>query len=439
MRSSSRYAWYVVWILHALYICSYIDRQLIGILVYPMKRDLLLTDTQIGLIQGLGFALLYSTVGIPIGRLVDRCNRKWIIAWGVLLWSLMTALSAAAQSVATLFLARTGVGVGEAALSPSAYSTIADLFPKEKLGRALSVYGLGGTIGSALAVIVGGLLVTRLDRHAPFVLPILGRIYAWQATYLIVGLPGLVLVGLFLVTVDEPARKGLLRGLDGEPIACFSMHEALTFMRSRWSTYVLLFTGHAFCSLAAYASAAWMPTYFMRTHGWTAAKVAETYGVVSLVFCLIGPYFSGLCADRLYTSGRVDASVRLSALSLFALSLCTLAMPLMESATLTLCFSALYTVLLSLLVGLPLASIQMITPNQLRGQVSAVFLFVVNIVGIGLGATSVGFLTDHVFGVDKAVGLSLAIVPTTALILGGTLLLLCCGRFRRSVALAETW
>jgi MFS family permease len=182
-----------------------------------------------------------------------------------------------------------------------------------------------------------------------------------------------------------------------------------------------------------------MPTFFMRNHGWSIGHVAKTYGVVILLSSVLGPFIAGWFADRLYARGRVDSSVRLSALTLLAMSGCAVVMPLVNSAMLTLCFVALYTVLMSFLVGLPLASIQMITPNQLRGQVSAVFLFVVNMVGIGLGATSVGLLTDHVFGYERAVGLSLAIVPTFALLTGAVALALCCAPFRKSHFLAQGW
>jgi MFS family permease len=425
--------------LHGLYICSFIDRQLIGVLVTPMKRDLHLSDTTIGLVQGVGFAVLYSLVGLPLGRLVDRFSRKWIIGAGVLVWSAMTALSGFAQNTATLLVARSAVGVGEAALSPSAYSMIADLFPKNTLGRALSVYALGSVIGGGLAVIVGGLLVRHFDGRPPVAIPGVGHIFAWQLTYLLVGLPGLALAAVFLLTVREPARRDRLLGQGQVGGAGLTLREALGFMRTRWQAYTLLFGGHAFYTLAGYAGGAWMPTFFQRTYGWDMGRVAETYGVVGLLSGLVGPVLAGWVADHLYAKGDVDSSVRLSGYTLFVAAAFGVMSPLAGSPSGTLWLMAIGNVLTSFLQGLPLASIQIITPNELRGQVSALFLFVVNMVGIGLGATSVGFVTDHVFGYDGAVKYSLAIVPPLSLLIGGVMLLFCCRAFLGAYALSKAW
>ncbi len=433
------YAWYVVAALHGLYICSFVDRQLIGVLVTPMKRDLHLSDTTIGLVQGVGFAVLYSVVGLPLGRLVDRHSRKWIIGAGVLVWSAMTALSGFAQNAASLLIARSAVGVGEAALSPSAYSMIADLFGKNKLGQALSVYALGSTIGGGLAVIVGGLLVSHFDGHPPVAIPGVGHIFAWQLIYLLVGLPGLALAAVFLLTVREPARRDRLRGHGPAGGDGLTPRETLGFMRTRWLAYTLLFGGHAFYTLAGYASGAWMPTFFQRTYGWDMGRVAETYGVVGLLSGLAGPVLAGWVADRLYAKGDVDSSVRLSGYALFFAAAFGVMGPLAGSPVATLWLMAIANVLTSFLQGLPLASIQIITPNELRGQVSALFLFVVNMFGIGLGATSVGFMTDHVFGYDRAVKYSLAIVPPLSLLFGGVMLLFCCTAFRDAFAQSKAW
>ena len=160
---AERQGWYLVFTLLIFYIFSFIDRQIISLLVEPIKRDLQVTDTQIGLLQGLAFAIFYTLFGIPIGRLADRMNRKTIVGVGVVIWSLMATLCGLAKNFTQLFLARIGVGVGEAALSPAAYSMITDAFPREKLGRAFSVYNMGIAIGSGTAILVGGLVVAAVS------------------------------------------------------------------------------------------------------------------------------------------------------------------------------------------------------------------------------------------------------------------------------------
>src|SRR5882672_1891382 len=190
---SLRYAWYVVFILMVCYALSFVDRQILSLLVGPMKRDLALSDTRIGLLQGLAFALFYGLMGLPLGRLADTRNRRNVIILGVVLWSFLTGACSAARSFWSLFLARMGVGVGEATLSPSAFSLISDYFPKEKLATAMSVYSMGIFIGSGLANIVGGAVVDAVRELPAVTLPLLGTVAPWRFTFLIVGAPGLVI------------------------------------------------------------------------------------------------------------------------------------------------------------------------------------------------------------------------------------------------------
>src|SRR5215475_4822666 len=213
--SSLKYAWYVVFVLMVCYTLSFIDRQILGMLVDPIKRDFEISDTSVGLLQGLAFVAFYTIMGLPVGWLVDRYSRRTIIAVGVFFWSLMTAVCAMAGNFWALFAARTGVGVGEATLAPSAMSMTSDYFPKERLGGALSVYAMGIFIGSGLALIVGGEVVARVSGMPEVGVPIIGQIASWRLTFLIVGLPGL-LVALLVYTVREPLRRNLLRTGSGQ-------------------------------------------------------------------------------------------------------------------------------------------------------------------------------------------------------------------------------
>src|SRR5216683_2185076 len=228
---SLRYAWYVVFILMVCYTLSFVDRQILSLLVGPMKRDLAISDTRIGLLQGLAFALFYGLMGLPLGRLADTRNRRNVIIVGVVLWSFLTGACSTARSFWSLFVARIGVGVGEATLSPSAFSLITDYFPKEKLGAALSVYSMGIFIGSGLALIAGGSVVDAVTRMPAVTVPLLGTVAPWRFTFLIVGAPGLV-IALLLYTVREPSRRQLMRASDGTP-ARLQFHEVVEELRMR--------------------------------------------------------------------------------------------------------------------------------------------------------------------------------------------------------------
>ena len=187
---SLKYAWYVVFLLAIANISSFLDRQILGLLVGPIKRDMHLTDTEVSLLMGLSFALFYTVFGVIIGRFADRTNRRNIIMAGIALWSLLTALCAGVKNYSQFFVARMGVGVGEATLSPSAYSMIADYFPKRKLATALSVFTMGIFLGSGLALAIGAGLVAGLPTEGTIAVPLLGNIYHWQKLFLMIGLAG---------------------------------------------------------------------------------------------------------------------------------------------------------------------------------------------------------------------------------------------------------
>ena len=201
-------AWYVTAILTALYTLAFIDRQVLGLVLEPIRRHLLLTDTQASLLAGSAFALFYVTLGLPLGQLADRANRRNLIAAGVLLWSLMTAACGLASSFWQLFAARVGVGIGEAALSPAALSMISDYFPPERRARPLATYTLALAIGSGLAYLVGGSISAAVAGMPDFRIPFIGHVEAWQATFITVGAPGIVFA-LLVLTIREPLRRGV--------------------------------------------------------------------------------------------------------------------------------------------------------------------------------------------------------------------------------------
>jgi MFS family permease len=290
----ARYAWYVVGVLMVCYTVSFVDRQILSLLVTPIKEDLGLSDTQIGLLQGLAFAIFYTALGLPAGWLADRYSRRTIVAVGVLLWSFMTAACSATRSFWSLFTARIGVGVGEATLGPCAFSLISDYFPRERLGTALSVYSMGIFIGSGLAFVVGGVVVVAVSGMPPVELPLIGTVAAWRLTFLIVGLPGL-LVALLMYTVREPMRLGMLVEADGTARR-LTLAAAVDQISQRRRSVFLVSAATIFQAMDNYAVGAWLPVYFERAHGWARGEAGLPLGLLIVVFGCLGMYLGGGCA-----------------------------------------------------------------------------------------------------------------------------------------------
>ncbi len=410
-----RYAWYVLAILTGIYMCSYVDRQILSLLVPSIKKDLGVSDTQIGLLQGLAFALFYTFMGLPLGRLADNCNRRNIIVASVFVWSIFTALCAATKSFFSLFLARIGVGVGEAGLSPGAYSLIADFFPKDRIGTAISIYYFGLFFGSSLALLVGGITVDALARTPTITVPILGAIASWRVTFLIVGLPGL-LFALLAFTIREPVRRNLMLGKDLKPVKA-SFGEAFRQMGRRWQSMVGIPVGMIFQSTCNFAVMAWVPTYFLRVHGWTAAQTGKALAVIMIAFACTGMYVGGYLSDRWQKRGVADGPVRVALISAVGIFFFLTPATMISDVRITLCLLAVGMFLESFPMGTSVAALQIIFPNQVRGQVAAVFLFVLNLGGQTMGPFFPGFLNDSVFHNENMIGVSISLTIGAASIL----------------------
>lgn len=408
------YAWFVVLLLMLAYVLSFVDRQILNLLVGPIRSDLGISDTQMSLLMGLSFAVFYTLCGIPLARWADHGNRSRLIIGGVLVWSLATALCGFAQRYVHLLLARIGVGVGEAALSPAAYSLICDYFPREQRATAISVYSMGIYIGSGMAFLIGGLVIKLAGSGAPVTIPLLGEMRPWQSVFVVLGIAGVVFSALLLL-LREPARQQATH----VPMSVRDSASAL------WQQRRLLLGhnfGFAFAALAAYACAAWIPSFFIRVHGWTAPQVGVTYGIIMTVFGTLGVLSGGRLADRWLRMGITDATLRV-ALGATLLAIPVVAFTLQVSsarvATWLLCPAVF---LLSVPFGVGPAALQEVVPSMLRGQASALSLLVVNLVGLGIGPTAVALLTDYVYGNDLAVGQSLLWVSVVALLVSGALL-----------------
>jgi MFS family permease len=392
-------AWWTLAVLVGLSAVSYVDRQIISLMVGPIRAYLNVSDFQISLLQGIAFALFFATFGLPLGWLVDRAQRRWVIFGGVVVWSLATAASGLATSFGHLFLARLMVGAGEAALAPAAYSMIADLFPKRRLALALSIFNIGGASGSALAVFLGGMLVTGLSQ-ASVALPGGEPLATWQLAFISVGLPGF-LFAFMIFLVPEPSRAESRPKTSGG-----DMTELWAFVRTRRSFLACHFVGFGCMSALGYAVMNWLPVYLMRRFGMPVAEAGALVGVI-IVCSIPGGILASALVDRLFARGGSDAHLFLYVF--IALGLVVLG-PVAFLADALPAFVALMAGVMFFAAspGTAAAALQIATPPRLRGRVSAMYLFVYQMIGLGLGPSVVAAFTDYVFKDDALVGYSMA-------------------------------
>lgn len=384
-------------------ILSYLDRIIINLLVQPIKADLGISDTEFGMLQGLAFGLFYTLLAFPIGRLVDVRSRKAVIAAGVFVFSLCSFLSGLARSFGQLFAARVGVGAGEASLTPAAFSMIADLFPPEKLGRAMSVFTMTAFIGIGLAYVAGGAAVALVSAADFTGVPLLEHLAGWQRVFVLVALPGLLLAPVILV-LPEPVRRGRTRE-GAVPLA-----EAAAHVWHRRAALIPFFAGFALVTLSSYASAVWTPALFIRAYQWTAAEVGLGYGLITLVLAPAGALTAGRICDLLAARGVTDAPLRVAAFGYVGTGLFGGIAPLMPSGELALALFVPAVFLGTMPYPMAATALQLATPNELRGQVTALYMLIVNAVGLGLGPVIVGALSDQIFTGPDGVRYGLALV-----------------------------
>lgn len=405
-KSSNRYAWYVIFVLTLANISSFIDRQILSLLVKPIKRDLHLTDTEMSLLMGLSFAIFYTLFGMMIGRLADRKSRRNIIIVGISIWSVMTTLCAGIVNYTQFFLVRMGVGVGESTLSPSAFSLIADIFPKNRLATAMSIFSMGVFLGSGLATLIGSGIVAKLPTEGMMNVPVFGDIYPWQMIFLYIGIPGLV-IALLLFTITEPSRKNALQ-VDGQTVK-LSFLESFAIIFKHKKAYLLICFSTACQALINYGCNAWIPTFISRTYGWEVPRAGAFFGLVVVVSSILGVIFGGWYADKLTKEGKTDGRLRVGVLGGF-LALISFYIPLLPKAEWALLAISVPVFGLAAPFGAATAAIQEIMPNQVRALASSVFLFILNIVCIGLGPFLVAFFTDFIFKDENMIRYSLVLL-----------------------------
>ena len=417
--------WRTVAILVVAYVFAFLDRQVLSLLVEPLKRDLHLSDTQVSLLQGFVFAVFLVLAGLPIGRAIDRGHRPRIIAAGMTVWSVLTAACGFAVSYPGLLIARIGVGAGEAALTPAAHAMIADSFPRRRLGLALGVFGVGSYVGAGGALILGSAVLSHLPPDGPRLFTGMGPIASWRLIFIAVGTPGIIVAALISLVAD-PGR----RTLPAPTPAALS-----AFVRSHGAAMGLVNLPAAFAAMATYAANAWTPSFLIRTYHWTTVQAGLAYGLITIISGVLGVICGGLIGDwatrRISPSGRV---LVMAASSLLAVPFAALG-PLAGTAWQSLAALALANLLTTTCLGLLPAAQQAITPSHLRGSVAAAGFLMVNLIGLGLGPTAIALTTDAIFHDPLKLRYALATLTPPMLLVAAALALLA-SRLYRFVALS---
>jgi MFS transporter, Spinster family, sphingosine-1-phosphate transporter len=404
--SRSRKPAFVLAMLLAVYTFNFVDRQILGILAGSIKADLHLTDTQLGVLGGLAFAILYSTLGVPLAWLADRTKRTWVIAGSLAVWSGFTALCGLAGSFTTMALCRLGVGIGEAGGVAPSYALVGEVFPPERKARALAIYSLGIPLGSALGMLFGGYIAATVD---------------WRTAFVVVGLAGVLLTVPFLMFVHEPRRlapgkrtveRGVLRILAAKP--------------SFW----LLSFGAASSSMLGYGLAFWLPSLMRRSFGLDLIATSRFFGLLFLVGGTAGVLLGGWLGDRMGSRdkaayARVPALAFLAAVPLFAAGV------LSHSAAAAFLLFLVPQALAYVWLGPVLTAVQHLVAAPMRATASATFLLINNLIGVGFGSLTIGALSDRLTPAYGTEGLRIAVLAALGFYLLAALLMALAGRHLR--------
>lgn len=409
---SSGRSWFLVTVLMIIYVFSFVDRTILNLLVEPIKKDMGITDTQMSYLMGFSFALFYAVFGLPLGRLADGYNRRGIIAAGLVVWSATTGACGVVKHYWQFLAMRVGVGVGEAALGPSAYSLITDSFPKEKLARALSVYSMGIFIGAGLAVGVGGAVAQWAETRGPVDLGLLGTVFPWQLAFIAIGVVGLAPLGLLLL-VKEPLRRGarmIKRADGGEKPATVPLRDVFAYMRANRKTFFCHHLGFALLAFSSYGVGAWGAAFMYRTHDWGPGQIGFYFMLHVIGAGCLGIVTGGFICDWLVKRGRTDAPMIVGLIASTCWIPTGIMYPLVSNGWVAWGFMIPTYFFTALVPGVAAAAVQQIVPNAMRGQASASYLFFVNLIGMGIGPTGVALFTDYVFRNDDMVRYSILIV-----------------------------
>ncbi len=414
---------------------SFIDRQILNVMIGPIKRDLGgLSDTEISLIIGLAFSFLYTFASLPLARIADRYNRRNLIAAGIFGWSAMTAMAGFANTYWHLFMARMGVGIGEAALGPATTSILADYWARERLPLAYGIVATAPFLGTGIASIVGGPLIDYLEARPQLSLPGFGEMYSWQTVLVLVGLPG-VLLALAMFTMREPAR----RQAPGESAEGYSTAEVWAFVTSRWDYLWRHFLAYLCLSVQGFAFLTWVVEFFVRKHDWTRTEIGISYGLIAIVLGLAGSIWVGYYAGVMIRRGQGDAPMRLTLWCTILLAPIAIIMPLVDNAYLALALVVPITFLMAMPAGLSNAALQAIAPNRMRGQLIAIYLICVSFLSYLFAPLIIAMMNDYVFQREDAIDLSLSTLAAINYSIAITGLALSLKPLRKHLLTAASW
>lgn len=418
-RLDGRMSWIILCTLTAAYALSYIDRQLLNLLVDPIKLSLQISDTQFSFIQGMAFVIAYLAAAPVFGRLVDVTVRRNILVFGVCSWSFFTAACGFVDSYIQLFAARIGVGFSEACILPVAMSMISDAFSREKTPRAMSVFFLGVQLGSGLSLLFGGLVIVFAAALAGAI-PGLHQLEQWQAAFVVIGFPGMLFGALIFITMIEPPRgRGGTEAVSDEQK---SLRAVMAWLVANRQFYGRIYPAVGIKAIITLGMPSWYPAYLMRAHDLPMAGTGLKLGIVSIVLAAIGitsgPVFSSWLSKR----GHMDAPLRASALATIGMAAFAILIPFAPNAMAALIIAGGVYFFGAIPSGIAAAATQNASPNQMRGVISAIYTFSAMSIGYFLGPTIIALITDLVFGDPVMVGYSLQIVLTASALIAGFLL-----------------
>ena len=406
---------------------AFIDRQIPAMLVEPIKQDFNLNDSQIALLGGAAFSIFYAIMALPIGYAVDRYKRVNVLGTGIFVWSLMTTLAGLANSFGRLFGARIGVAVGEAVMAPVSVSLVSDYFPQNKQGKPMGINTAGVYIGIGATLIGGGYLIDYLTDIGGITIPGIGYFKPWQATFLVVGIPG-ILISFAAFMLHEPRRLGLAQTpeKDSKSINIFS------HLIKNKSTLIPMFAGLIFMALIFYSFTFWAPSMMVRTHGLSLTEVGFGLGIITIISSILGTISSGAVVDYLRSKGRTDAPIRTAMFAcIFAMPAICLA-PLVENVVAAWMLIGIYLFFISSFAPIGLLAVSGISSNEVKGQMAAVHAFLMMAFGLSLGPQITAFFTDFILQDESKLGLAVSLTGGLVLPIAAVCFWMSLKRYRKA-------
>jgi MFS family permease len=415
----------MVVLLTVAYIFSFVDRYILGLLIEPIKADLQISDTQIGLLLGPAFAIFYATMGLPLGWLADRKRRTWIVGVGVALWSAATAASGLAKNFTHLFVARMSVGVGEATLSPCTMSMISDSFPKDRRAQPIAFYTMALSLGAGIASLVSAGVLQWAKTVPNIELPLVGVVAPWQFTFIVVGLPGLVL-SLLMFTLREPKRQSVVEDPQRVGSESNNLADMVRHIGRHWKVFLPFVAVFCYMTVLAY-SQGWGAPMFKRTWGWEASQYATVNAIVLLTVGPASVNFAGWFSDRWTSQGIKDAPLRIALIGVVIMIISGVIAPLLPSPWLAMGMYGINTIGIAITSAVGVTALLNISPAAMRAQIVAFYYMCISLAGLMLGPTTIALLNDNVFGVEN-IRYSMALLPA----LYGIPVILMAGVIRRN-------